>query len=115
MADVNLKNKGKVWRINSNSSAFFKIEDEAAYMASAVGTFIAVDNAGITFRGNTSFMSTGEGQRTDGLFINTPAMLRMIPSTIVTLIPAVLPIPPLGFVKTMVQAVQAVAVMSAIV
>lgn len=91
--------KVKVWRVHSEAGAHIRMEESAAFIASGKKNFLAVDQNGLSLRGNLSFISMGEGQRTGGLFIYMNEFIRQIPTTILTPFPPLLPIPPLGFVK----------------
>jgi len=98
--------KVKVWRVTPDSSAHILMKDSAVYVAASSKNFMAIDGNGITLRGNISIASMGQGQRTGGLFVNQNEIVNMIPKTMMTPIPIKMPIPPLGFVKNVIKAVQ---------
>lgn len=109
-----MQEKIKVWRLSPDSNAYVRLEDNAVVIGNGPKNFIAIDDNGLTLRGNMSFGCMGEGQRTGGFFINTNEFIRMIPTTIITPIPPLIPIPPFGFAKTIIKAVQAVVALTMI-
>lgn len=58
--------------------------------------FIAVSDQGIYIKGRVSFINDGTNIRRGGLFVQMPDFTRMIPSTIVTLNPVQIPVPPIS-------------------
>lgn len=91
--------KVKVWRVAPEARALFQVTEDSAIMAGSGKNFIVVDQNGTTIRGPVSIAAMGSGQRTGGLWVGTPEWARMFPSTVVSPIPQILPVPPLGMVK----------------
>jgi hypothetical protein len=89
--------KVRVWSI-PGGNATIKLDQESVIMAAGSNVFVAVDKNGITLRGNISEASMGPGQRTGGFFVKMPEFANMIPKTIVTPIPMLVPFPPLGMI-----------------
>jgi hypothetical protein len=95
----------KVFQLSNEATAFIRAEMDSIYIGGAPNVFVAVDQSGITLRGNTSVGCMGTGQRSGGFFINQMEFADMIPKTIVTMIPSKLPMPPLKFIGIMIAAV----------
>jgi hypothetical protein len=92
----------KVWRATENSDAFISATTAEINVAGNAKNWINVGSHGITMRGNISHICMGEGQRTGGLFVNANEFINMIPKSIVTPFPMILPIPPFGLAGSIV-------------
>lgn len=93
----------RIFRASKDSDAALILTDQAAILAGNSNNFIAVDDFGITIKGNISLVTDGTGIRRGGLFLQMPDLLRMIPSTIATPIPPQIPIPPLFGIRNIVR------------
>ena len=95
--DTGAKNKVKVWKATTDSPAGFMITPDAAIMAGNSKNFIAADKNGVSIAGSLSLMMTSDQIRQGGLFIQMNDFVQMIPKTIVTPIPQIIPFPPVAF------------------
>jgi len=89
--------KNKIWKATSDSPAGFMITPDSAIMAGNADNFIAVSDLGTAIGGPVSFLTTSENIRQGGMFIQMNDFLQMIPKTIVTPIPSLIPFPPVAF------------------
>lgn len=89
----------KVWRVSPTAQAHFEVRDNLAVMAGNGKNFVVVNQDGTTIRGPFSIAAMGTGQRTGGLWVRMSEWTGMFPSSVVTPIPQVLPVPPIGLVK----------------
>ena len=97
---MTVKNKFKIWRATKDSEAGFMITPEIAVMAANKNVFIAAAKEGLFLSGPLSIVTMGSQVRRGGLFVEQTEWLKMIPSTMVTPIPQVLPIPPVALFST---------------
>jgi hypothetical protein len=86
----------KCWRVSRDSAAFMQVTDSYAMMASGTSNAVVVDSDGTTIRGNLSMLNLGPGVRRAALWVQQIEFMDMIPKTILTLIPSVVPYPPYG-------------------
>jgi hypothetical protein len=99
------KKRIRIWRAAPEAEAHIKLEEGSVTIAANSRTFINVDEGGITLRGDVSMASVGPGRRTGAFFIEQFEFADMIPKTMMTMIPSVLPWPPLGFLVSAVNGV----------
>jgi hypothetical protein len=104
MADETPKKRVKVWSL-PDSETSIRMDSDAVFIKANTKTFIAVDQNGITLRGNMSNASMGPGQRTGGFWIQMPEFSNMIPKTLVTPIPQMIPMPPIKPILGIIQGV----------
>lgn len=83
-----------MFRSSKTSKASIYLDETSASLVGNSKNFITVDDRGITIRGPVSFVSDTGNRRTAGLFTGINDFLEMIPSTMVTPIPAKIPSPP---------------------
>jgi len=84
------KDEGKlVYRANKDAKAGISLTNKSVIVAGSPRHFIAVDDKCVTIRGPISFVS--EAERQAGIFVRPPALLGMIPSTIMSPIPKHMP------------------------
>jgi len=90
------KARYKIWRASRDAEAGFMVTPEAAFMIGSKSAFIAASKEGLHLSGPISLITTGEQTRQAGLFIKMNDFVQMIPSTIVTPLPSILPFPPVA-------------------
>jgi hypothetical protein len=90
----------KVWRAVKNAPAAFMIDEDSAFLVGSRGNFVVADDShvGIVAEG-ISFNTLSENQRHGGLFIKMNDLVQMVPTTLVTPMPAQNPYPPMGLVN----------------
>jgi len=93
----------RILRASKDATASLDLSNSFAKLVGNEHNFVAVGPDGIYLKGNISIITDGLGTRKGGLFVGTPDLLRMIPSTIVTPIPPHLPIPPVTLVGSIVK------------
>lgn len=97
-------NKFKIWTADSKSAAGFMVTPKAAIMAGSPKNFIAADETGVAIVGRSiSLATTGENIRQGGIFVGSPDLMAMIPSTSVTPLPNLIPFPPIAMVSSIIQ------------
>jgi len=84
----------RAWKATRESQAGVFIDDQQSILAGNNKNFIVADNRGITINGPVSFVSMSSERRVGGLFIGQSEFRDMIPPTIVTVNPRVIPVPP---------------------
>lgn len=92
------KSRYKVWRATPDSAAGFMTTPEFTAMVGSKSSFIVVNDRGISISGPISMITTGEQVRQGGLFVKMNDLIQMIPSTIVTTVPNIIPFPPIAMV-----------------
>lgn len=90
----------KVWRATKASQAGMMVTPDSTFMIANQSNFLAVTQQGTIIAGPVSFAITSEQIRYGGFFAGMPDFARMIPSTIVTPLPAQIPIPPVAFIAS---------------
>jgi hypothetical protein len=95
----------KVWKATPDSPAGFQIEEKAAYMIGSRTNFIAASDVGIVLSSSKgiSFNTTSENVRRGALFIEMNDIVKLIPTTLVTPMPAQVPFPPLAMVSNILR------------
>ena len=98
------KNRSRVIRTSFTSPAGLYIQDQSAALVGDHRHFVICDENGTTIRGPVSQVNDSMSRRTGGLFVGINDFLEMIPQTIITPIPSVIPFPPVfalvGIVST---------------
>lgn len=84
----------RVWKASRKSVSGIELTEDSAAIFGDKSNFILTNPKGIFMKGPISFIAGGEEIRTGGLFVYGNDFLRMIPSTIITPFPSILPIPP---------------------
>lgn len=84
----------RVWKASRKSIAGIELTEDSAAIFGDKNHFMLANPKGLFMKGPISFIAGGEEIRTGGLFVHGNDFIRMIPSTIITPFPAVLPIPP---------------------
>lgn len=87
----------RIWRATPDSDAKVVVSETGAYLIGNNSTYVCADETGIAINGNVSFNTSSDQIRYSGLFVGMSDFTKMIPSTIVTLIPSQIPFPPLAF------------------
>jgi len=90
--------KYKIWTASRTAEGGFMVTPDSVVMAGSPKNFVAADASGVYIGGggSISFNTTSENIRTGGLFVQLNDFLRMIPSTIMTPIPPIIPFAPLA-------------------
>ena len=90
--------KFKIWTATRDSKNGFMVTPTTSIMAGSKKNFVAADSGGVYLSGggSISFNTTSENIRMGGLFVQLNDFIRMIPSTIMTPFPPVIPFPPLS-------------------
>ena len=91
-----VKKNWKIWKASKESLTGFMVTPDAAFMIGGSKTFIAADENGIVLKGPISFATSAEQMRTAGIFVGLNDFTRMIPSTMMTPFPQVIPVPPIA-------------------
>ncbi len=86
--------KTRVFRTSSTSKASILLDDNAVSLIGNKNNVIIADERGITIKGPVSFVSDSSERRSGGLFVGLGNFMDMIPSTLVTPLPRVIPMPP---------------------
>jgi hypothetical protein len=103
----------KIWKASSNSSAGFMVTPDSVVMAGSASSFIAIGSNGTSIAGPVSFLSLSDQVRRAGLFTEMNDFIKMVPSTIVTPIPPLVPFPPLSFVSNAIRGLAFIVAMQA--
>lgn len=95
------RRKVKVWRASTQGETGMIVTEKAAMVVGNSKNFLVASAGGIGLVGRSvSFGTTGENIRQGGLFVQMNDFLQMIPSTIVTPQPKLMPFPPMGLIAT---------------
>ena len=84
----------RIIRSSPRSSAGLQVGDDKAALIGDRRHFVIVDGQGITLRGPIRVVAMSNDVRKAGLWVGLGEFVEMIPSTIVTPHPAVIPMPP---------------------
>lgn len=84
----------RAWKATRDAEAGIFINKDRALLVGDSKHFIAADRNGVTIKGPQSDVSLSTERREGGLFLGLGEFTEMIPSTIVTPIPAKIPVPP---------------------
>jgi hypothetical protein len=85
----------RVYKSSQSAKAGIELTEETVAVAGDSRHFIVVDGRGTTIKGPISLITDAMGTRRGGLFVGLNDFMHMIPSTLVTPIPAQVPIPPI--------------------
>lgn len=86
--------KTRVFRTSSTSKASILLDENSVSLIGNKNNIVIADDRGITIKGPVSFVSDSTERRTGGLFVGLGSFTDMIPSTMVTPLPRVIPAPP---------------------
>lgn len=91
----------KIWKATPGSKSGFMVTERAVLMIGSKGNFVAADKTGVSIQGKSiSLQTTSENIRVGGLFVKMNDFIQMIPTTLVTPMPAQIPFPPLGLISS---------------
>jgi len=91
------KNNFKIWKVSEDSESGMMLTNDAAFLIGSRKNFVVANKNGVVIAGKSiSLATSSENIRVGGLFAGMNDFAKMIPSTIVTPIPSILPIPPLS-------------------
>jgi hypothetical protein len=85
----------RVYKATQSSKAGIELTESATAVVGDSRHFVVVDNRGTTIKGPISLISDAMGIRKGGLFVGLNDFMHMIPSTLVTPVPAQIPMPPI--------------------
>ena len=103
--------KFKIWKATSESKAGFMVTPEYVVMAGTAKNYIVIDQNGTNIAGGISLMSTSDQIRQGGLFVQMNDFVKMIPGTMVTPIPQLIPFPPVALIASFAQHLPALMAM----
>jgi len=86
----------RIWKASRDSAAGFMVTPDEVVMAGAKSAFFAASKEGCYISGPLSIIATSESVKRAGLFSEIPDFMKMLPSTVVTPIPAQIPMPPVA-------------------
>ncbi len=86
----------RAWKASRTAQAGVFLNQDRAVIAGDSKHFLVADSNGITIKGPMNIVAMSNEVRSGGLFIGTGEFTEMIPSTVVTPIPAKLPVPPVS-------------------
>lgn len=84
----------RVIRTSQGSKASVFLTDDAVSIIGDSRHFVTCDERGTTIKGPTSIVADAMGRREGALFVGINDLTSIIPSTIVTPLPAKMPFPP---------------------
>lgn len=84
----------KVYKATSEGKAGVEVSPTSAALVGDSRHFVVSNDQGTFIKGPISIVAEGTQIRTGGLFVNTPDMANMVPSTIISPIPRHIPMPP---------------------
>lgn len=108
---VAVSDKTRVIRASLESKAGILLEEKAVSIIGTSQNFVKVGSSGTGFRGPQSHISIGMQRRRGGLWVEEFEMLGMIPKTIITPFPKILPMPPMMAMVNLAQDVAFFAAM----
>lgn len=98
------KATAKIWTASKDSQAGFMVMEDKAVMAADRNNFVSTTKNGTVITGKSIVLNTvSENIRNGGLFIKMNDLVQMVPTTLVTPMPAQVPFPPLAFVTTILK------------
>jgi len=98
------KKNVKIWTAVRDTKAGVMVTPKEAYMVANGTNYIGVSENGAIIAGNSiSFHTLSENQRHAGMFVKMNDIVQMIPTTLVTPMPAQVPFPPLSFASEIVE------------
>jgi len=91
----------QIWKVDRNSTAGIVITPSAVAIVGSQDNFVSVDATGTTIAGESIHKQTlGENERQAGIFTHINDFSQMIPTTLVTPAPQLVPYPPLAMLTT---------------
>lgn len=84
----------RVIRTSQGSKASVLVTDDSVSIIGDSRHFVTCDERGTTIKGPISMVSDAMGRRVGGLFVGVNDFTNIIPSTVVTPIPQLMPFPP---------------------
>lgn len=94
----------KIWTATRDSRAGVMVTENEACMVAEGNNYVSVSKNGIALSGKgISFQTVSENQTHGGVFIKMNDIVQMIPTTLVTPMPAQVPFPPLAFASEIVE------------
>lgn len=94
----------KIWRATKSSPAGVMVQEKAAFLIGNRSNFVVADDGGVNITGSSITLNTGsENIRKGGLWVEGNNIVQMIPTTLVTPMPANTPWPPLGLISGVVE------------
>ena len=92
------KKNVKIWTATSDAQAGIMVEETKAYLIADRSNYVVATKNGPILSGRgITFNTTSENISEGGMFVKMNDLVQMIPSTLVTPMPAHIPFPPLGF------------------
>lgn len=85
----------RVWKASRQSVASIELSENSSAIFGDRNHFVLTNKKGTFVKGPISFIAAGNEIRTGGLFVYNNDFVRMIPSTLITPFPQVLPVPPM--------------------
>lgn len=87
----------RVWRVHKDAPAGVMVAEKSALLVGSRRNFVAAGRSGVVISGDgISLNTSSENIRKGGLFIEMNDIVKMIPTTLVTPMPAQVPFPPLA-------------------
>lgn len=86
--------RARVWRVRADAVAGVQVTENFAALVGDRRHFVLADDKGVYLKGPLSIIADARNIRRGGLWIGIDDFLHMIPSTIMTPIPAQIPFPP---------------------
>jgi len=100
------KKNYKIWTATKDSQAGLMLTEKEAVLVANRSNFVAATPIGIALNGNSIAMNTtSENIKNGGIFNKMNDIVQLIPTTLVTPMPAQVPFPPLAFASEIVQMV----------
>lgn len=94
----------KVWTAVKNAQAGMMVTENKAYVIANRSNYFAATPNGTVITGQSIVFNTmSENIREGGLFTKMNDIVQMIPTTLVTPMPAHIPFPPLGFANAIIE------------
>lgn len=94
----------KIWKATKHAAAGVMVDQKNAYLIGNSKNFVAASNAGVSIMGKSvTIGTTSENIRKGGLFVEMNDLVKMVPTTLVTPMPAQVPFPPLAMVSSIMK------------
>jgi hypothetical protein len=90
-----LSPRTRVIRAALDSPAGILLEEESVSMVGSSDNFVKVGSRGTGIRGSECHINMGPMRRLGGFWVDQIEFLQMIPKTIITPIPTIMPMPPM--------------------
>lgn len=102
--ETDVKCKIKIWKAVDDAEAGLQVTQNSAILAGNRSNFVAATKNSVVITGQSiSFGTVSENIRKGGFFIEMNDFIQMVPTTLVTPMPAQIPFPPLGLVVNIVK------------